>query len=188
MAVDNQTRILEACARRISENGVRGMRVQDVAKEAGVSSGLLYYHFTDRDGLLAATLRYVNDSSLSRRHGLEARTDESYAEIRRHLLAEIEDVDTVKANSIVWNEIRAIAVFEPALAEHLEASTAAWQSFVADLVRAHRPMDEPAAQQISLLLTTLVEGLSGRWLSGQITTEQAQAALDAGIEALVPRH
>ena len=46
--------ILEACIAAIASRGVRGLRVNTVAADAGVSTGLLYYHFTDRDGLLSA--------------------------------------------------------------------------------------------------------------------------------------
>ena len=59
--MDRRSQILRAAARRIARDGVRGLRVTDVAEEAGVSPGLLYYHFTDRSGLLSATLDYIND-------------------------------------------------------------------------------------------------------------------------------
>ncbi len=53
--------ILQASATAIAQRGVRGLRVSDVAEVAGVSPGLLYYHFKDRGGLLAAALTYIND-------------------------------------------------------------------------------------------------------------------------------
>ncbi|ALE04287.1 hypothetical protein AL755_00830 (plasmid) [Arthrobacter sp. ERGS1:01] len=187
MALDNQTRILEACSSCIAENGVRGMRVQDVARKAGVSSGLLYYHFTDRDGLLAATLEYVNVSSLAD-HGTAASGDTgSFGAIRTLLLDEIRDDESVRAKSIVWNEIRAIAVFEPLLAEHLANSTKVWQDHLAGLLTQQSGIPQERADEIALLLTALVEGLSGRWLSGLITTEEARAALGRGLDSTLPR-
>ncbi|MZE52785.1 TetR family transcriptional regulator, partial [Streptomyces sp. SID5770] len=42
------TQILEAAARVIARRGVRGLRVEELAAEAGVSTALIYYHFKDR--------------------------------------------------------------------------------------------------------------------------------------------
>jgi AcrR family transcriptional regulator len=53
--------ILEACLAAIASRGVRGLRVNAIAADAGVSTGLLYYHFTDRDGLLSAAFDHIND-------------------------------------------------------------------------------------------------------------------------------
>ncbi|WP_418907677.1 TetR/AcrR family transcriptional regulator [Glutamicibacter endophyticus] len=185
MAAGNPERILAACAACIAEHGVRGLRVTDVAKRAGVSSGLLYYHFEDRDGLLAATLEYVNATSLASRQGQEATGEQAAAEITRRLLAEIDEDPEVRGNSIVWNEIRAIAVFEQTLAGHLANSTSAWQGVIRDLVTGHGVTDPAVAERSALLLTALVEGLSGRWLSGQISAAEAREALESGISALL---
>jgi AcrR family transcriptional regulator len=54
MGNDARERIIEACERVIARGGLRGFRMGDVAREAGVSIGLLSYHFGDRDGLLQA--------------------------------------------------------------------------------------------------------------------------------------
>lgn len=45
---DRQSLILEAAVRVIARNGVRGLRVEELASEAGVSTALIYYHFKDR--------------------------------------------------------------------------------------------------------------------------------------------
>lgn len=164
------------------------MRVLDVCRQAGISTGLVYYHFTDRDGLLAATLEYVNRDSVATRGEPAAAGNDAYAMLRELLLAEIQDDKSVRAKSIVWNEIRAIAVFEPPLATHLAASTAAWQSHVAELVKGHTGGPTEQCQETALLLTSLVEGLSGRWLSNQLDTVAARAALESGLETFLPAH
>ena len=58
---DRRTSILEAAVRVIAEHGVRGLRVAQLSAEAGVSTALIYYHFTDRDGILRAALEYINE-------------------------------------------------------------------------------------------------------------------------------
>jgi hypothetical protein len=59
--VSRRDSILKAAATSIARVGVRGLRVDEVAREAGVSLGLVYYHFTDRAGLLAETFKFLND-------------------------------------------------------------------------------------------------------------------------------
>jgi len=56
-------RILRAARQEIVESGILGLRVLDVAENAGCSVALIYRYFNDRDGLLAAALErfYLED-------------------------------------------------------------------------------------------------------------------------------
>ncbi|UJB46051.1 helix-turn-helix domain-containing protein [Streptomyces sp. A1-5] len=110
--------LLAATCRVIALRGGRGLRVEDVAAEAGVSRTLIYYHFRDRAGLVASALEYVND----RAEGYVAGADEG----------------SVPAS-----------------------------------------VDSRAA---AVRLTSLVEGLSGRWLAGLLTTAEARAHVAAALE------
>src|SRR3954451_21926646 len=62
---DSRQRILDATARAIADRGVRGLRIEDVASEAGVSAALLYYHFKSRSGLVKAALEHASDHAPS---------------------------------------------------------------------------------------------------------------------------
>lgn len=178
MAHDARDRILSACERVIARAGIRGFRMQDVAREAGVSIGLLAYHFGDRDGLLRAALDHVTAGAVGR--AAESSADAPAAERLAALLcSEFGDEPEIRAGSIAWNELRALAVFEPVQASAVTQSTVTWQRTVAGLVRETArdrgiPGDPDA---IALLLTSLVEGLSGRWLTGQIDARAAQRAV-----------
>ena len=50
---DAPTRILHATARLLAERGVARFNLQDVAEAAGVSKGLIHYHYHDKETLLA---------------------------------------------------------------------------------------------------------------------------------------
>lgn len=54
--------MLEAAAQLIAERGYGETRIADVAKRAGVSSGLVIYYFGTRDRLLVDALRYSEES------------------------------------------------------------------------------------------------------------------------------
>lgn len=184
MTQDARTRILDACERTIAESGLRGFRMSTVAREAGVSIGLLAYHFGDRDGLLQAALDRVNEGTTSRAAHAIARESGAtpIAELEALLCSEFGDAPHVRAGSIVWNELRAAAVFTPGQAKALSHSTSVWQGAVEQLTAQIVPPQEAA--MTALLLTSLVEGLSGRWLTGQITTDQATHAVSAALAKL----
>ncbi|MFJ1827659.1 TetR/AcrR family transcriptional regulator [Streptomyces sp. NPDC088178] len=72
MSDEAEEKILEAGSRCVARNGIRGLRVSDVAKEVGVSNGLIHYHFVDRQGLLTAMLEFVHRRSRDRLAGSPA--------------------------------------------------------------------------------------------------------------------
>lgn len=182
--------ILQASAKAIAERGVRGLRVHDVAEVAGVSPGLLYYYFKDRDGLLAAALTYINDRA--RESGTASEASESPLQrLYLHALADIRDEPEVYENALVWHELRASAVFEPPLRDPLARTSRQWDAEIADAIRlaqASGDLDgeiDPAAT--GLIITALTDGLSARWLSGELTTEAARSHLATALKALLPQ-
>ena len=54
--IDSRERILIATRTRIKQDGIIGLRVADVAKDAETSITLIYKYHRDRDGLLARVL------------------------------------------------------------------------------------------------------------------------------------
>lgn len=181
MSADARERILDACERTIAESGLRGFRMTAVAREAGVSIGLLSYHFGDRDGLLQAALDRVNEGT-AQRAALNTSSLTPLAELEALLCSEFGEESHVRAGSIVWNELRAAAVFAPSQAAALGRSTLAWQTEVERLSKSAFPGTNSEAT--ALLLTSLVEGLSGRWLTGQIDVTEAHASLRNALKLL----
>lgn len=56
-------RILSAAATAFREFGVERVGVRDVMKRAGLTRGGFYFHFADKDALLAAALREAGESN-----------------------------------------------------------------------------------------------------------------------------
>ncbi|MFJ2784309.1 TetR/AcrR family transcriptional regulator [Streptomyces sp. NPDC093249] len=179
------TQILEAAARVIARRGVRGLRVDELAAEAGVSTGLIYYHFKDRTGILRSTLEFINDRAerytTSRDPDAEPLT--AREELDEVLLLELQDAPEVRENSSAWGELRASAVFDPVLREDLARATLVWVQEVAALLGQVHPM-APAAALASAAerLTALLEGLSMRWLSGGLAIDHARTLLREAVE------
>ncbi|MFE1949242.1 TetR/AcrR family transcriptional regulator [Streptomyces sp. NPDC059524] len=182
------TQILEAAARLIARRGVRGLRVEELAAEAGVSTALIYYHFKDRTGILRKTLEFISD----RAEHYTTQVDPDAAplspreELERTLLLELQDTPEVRENSTAWGELRASAVFEPDLREDLARSTLTWVHEVAALLGGVRPTAPAVALAgAAERLTALLEGLSMRWLSGTLQLAHARTLLSEAIAAEV---
>lgn len=53
---DVEGRVLEAASSLLAANGLAGLEVDDVAAESGVGRSTIYRRFTDRNGLISATI------------------------------------------------------------------------------------------------------------------------------------
>lgn len=62
---DRRALILEAVLRLLSREGISGVSMRAVAREAGVALGLVHYYFDDKTGLIAAALRQVEAQDVS---------------------------------------------------------------------------------------------------------------------------
>ncbi|MFJ8739314.1 TetR/AcrR family transcriptional regulator [Embleya sp. NPDC127516] len=187
---DRRITIMEAAARVIARRGVRGLRVEELAAEAGVSTGLIYYHFKDRTGVLRATLGFINDRAdrytTEREPG--AAPMPARAELSHRLLLELQDDPIVRENSTAWNELCASAVFDESLRTDLANATAEWSVEIGDLIAEAVPSAPPrAARAAAERLTALLEGLSGRWLAGILPISHARDLLTEAIETELSR-
>ncbi|NJP23007.1 TetR family transcriptional regulator [Microbispora sp. SCL1-1] len=63
--IDRQARILEAALRLLSLQGISGVSMRAVAREAGVSLGLVNYHYEDKTSLIRAALRRIEEQDIA---------------------------------------------------------------------------------------------------------------------------
>ena len=120
--------ILTAAARVIARSGVRGLRVEEVASEAGVSPPLLYYHFASRQGPYCARRPSASDKAPSA--GAVGRPAPARVRRSRPPYWRSSTRSTVQDNAIVWGEVSATAVFEPELRADVKRVTDTWSATV----------------------------------------------------------
>ncbi len=185
---DNREAILVAVATVIARRGVRGLRIEDVAGEAGVSAPLLYYHFGNRAGLVRAALEHASEVAPSAALR-EPTASNGFEAVSEALLAELSDEAEVRDNAVVWGEVSASAVFDPALRADVRRVTEGWrknvcgaiEAGVADgSIRAGVDPDTAADELISL-----VDGLCTRWLAETMERDRALGLLRDAIERLL---
>ena len=110
MASDRRQLILDAAIAVIARRGVRGLRVEQVAAEAGVAVSLLYYYFDNRNGLVRATLEHANERAAAAAGALGEGSGSGREVVERMLLAEFDAAADVRDTSVVWGEVLASAV------------------------------------------------------------------------------
>jgi AcrR family transcriptional regulator len=63
LSAETRNRVLETAWRRVREHGPSAASVKDIAKAAGVSRQLVYFHYGSRAGLLTAMARHRDETS-----------------------------------------------------------------------------------------------------------------------------
>ncbi|MDX1524395.1 MAG: TetR/AcrR family transcriptional regulator, partial [Anaerolineae bacterium] len=90
-----QTRelIFEACGRILQRDGLVNLTIDNVAAEAGLSKGGLFYHFPSKEALIEGLFNYHNDKFEARLQELaQAEGDEPGAWLRAYAKASIEQI------------------------------------------------------------------------------------------------
>ena len=169
----------------IARRGVRGLRVEQVAAEAGVAVSLIYYYFDNRNGLVRATLEHANERAATR-----AATAARRPAARR----------PPRACSPSSTTATACATRRSCGARCLPRRCSS-PSCATSCARRARPgsdarggRDREGVEDGSVAgdvdphacaerLTALVDGLSARWLAGLVTRERARELLAAAIAA-----
>ncbi len=115
--LSTRDRILEAAWKQLEINQGTGVRMGDIARQAGISRQALYLHFSKRAELLIATTRYIDEVK-----GVDARLAAS-----RGAATGVERLDAyIEAWGNYIPEIYAVARALLAMRETDAAAAAAW--------------------------------------------------------------
>lgn len=186
---DKRESILRSSAQEIANHGIRGLRVAEVAANAGVSTALLYYHFSDRIGLLDASLTYMTEQARTYRSSLDAPGDSAWQRLLNHVLQEFQDDPVVIETTKAWNELRASAVYEPELRDPMASATVAWRSEISESISEAQAVGEVAETidpaRSAAVIVALMEGLSGQWMCDEVTLVEVHELLTAAVSTLL---
>jgi AcrR family transcriptional regulator len=162
------TRIVDAMRRSVAARGAAGSTFDQVAREAGVSRGLLHYHFGTKEKLLAEVVR--RDSEIRLDHlGTELASASTVAEVIDVLVRSLEDlVERDPGFVALMFELFTSGRRNPEIATEFAALQRATRTHVAELLAAReregviRLTDEPEA--VAAVLLSLADGLALRLL------------------------
>ncbi len=115
--IETRTRILNATCKLLEANQGQGVRMSDIARQAGISRQAVYLHFPTRSELLIATTRYLDDIK-----GIDARLA-----LSREAAGGIDRLDAfIEAWGNYIPEIHGIAKALLAMKDTDEAAELAW--------------------------------------------------------------
>jgi AcrR family transcriptional regulator len=117
--------ILRSTITEIERSGMSSLRVADVAANLGVSSGLIFYHFDTRDGLLVSALEFAVERDLTRLSKAVA-SGSSAVERLRKVLAAYGPTDAASGWTL-WIDAWATALREPNIREALRRLDDRWR-------------------------------------------------------------
>lgn len=103
-------RILDAAARMFGREGFQGASMGAVARAAGVSKGLLHYHFHSKEHLLIEAVRATFRQ-------LHLRFDDRFARGERGVDAALDAMDAL------WTTVRDMAAWAPFMVETMSLAT-----------------------------------------------------------------
>lgn len=183
---DRRTEILEAACRVIGRAGVHELRVEDVAKEVGISPALVYYYFDTRADLLSRAFEYADARSMTNtlaKLDLEAHAAK---QVRDILLLELDDAPAVRDNWVIWSEMTAGAFFDDDLKAAVAKWSNHWVKIIADLIVKGKEdgsisasIEPDAAAQ---RMTGIVDSLGGRVLLGVMSRERAVELMNGAVD------
>ena len=197
-SADSRRRILQAARVEIENKGILGLRVQDVAKNAGVSVPLIYKYFGDRDGLLADVLAQMfNDCSI-RHLGpageiLSARDGELTVDKLIAALLLPQDPESKRDRELTVQILAASAEI-PALAERLAETEREIHSqlnvFIADTFNKLGLDDRVPVRALSMLIqaATLGQIFNDMLGDNEVEVDEMASLLRVLVEAVVEKH
>jgi AcrR family transcriptional regulator len=186
----NRALILEAGVRLIGREGVAAVKSAAVAKEAGVSVGLVHYHFATLDQLAreaflyadAITIRAMAEAASSARSGRE--------EIDRRLFPWLEATDEFQQAWEVWGEFWHVSRHDAEVRALLSGAWEEWIQLIAEAIErgrrdgsvasAVKPVD--AAKRLAALLESIGQQLT----MGLLAPAEARRLLRGAIDRELP--
>jgi len=179
VASGTRQRILVAAAECITRDGFAQVRMATIAKEAGVSTALLHYHFDTKERLLAAVLTYSYETSSVLDQSALVHADKTPADRLAAYLDRCLPIDEALIHDwLLWQEVALVALRQPELARIGADLYDRMYAAVADIVRDGVAAGDFApcdADEVALAALALADGLGTRVLSNDPRMELADA-------------
>lgn len=145
-AETRRRQVLQSAIRCLARDGYDRVRLRDIAREAGVSTGVIQHHFDSREELLEQACRQASDELLDAWAAAVAGVRDPWQRIVA-LLRELTEQPQIREHCITWIEFVAASTRHPALREGVATIYGAWAALLNDAVA-----DGVAAGQFQPLL------------------------------------
>jgi AcrR family transcriptional regulator len=187
--VERREQILAAACDVVSEIGFKSLRVADVAKRAGTSTGTVHYYFDTKTALMRAAFEWNFTRSIERRRHLLEDVDDPRERLRVFVDSYLpDDHQTVHAWR-VWAELWVEAMHDSELQDLNEHVYGEWRRIIAGVIRdgqaagQFRPEDPVV---VANALIGMIDGLALQVLAGShsMTAERMRQVCHHMLRAL----
>lgn len=190
---ERRLQVIEATIATIAARGLARLTLGDVAREAGVSHGLVLFHFASKDNLLAETLEFLSDEyQKNRQAAVDGAGPKPAARLLALVLADFQPAISTLSRTAAWCAFWAEAPSRPSYQRLCGERDASYirqiESVCSDLVtEAGYGVDPIHAARI---LRLVIEGI---WLD-MVTIEtpyslaDARGTVAAALALCFPRH
>lgn len=186
--------LIEATIGAIARKGYAALTLADVARTAGLSGGIVNFHFESKEKLLVETLRHLSEEYRQNwQRALAAAGPSPARRLAALLTADFNDVVCTPDKLAAWSAFWAEAQNRPIYLEHCGSNDAEFHAAVHQIVSeiiAEGGYGERDAGRIARALDALLEGL---WLDlitsySPMTREEAVKTVFTCLNAFFPAH
>ncbi|ESY84626.1 TetR family transcriptional regulator [Mesorhizobium sp. LNHC220B00] len=188
-----QLQLIEATIDSLAKRGYSETTMADVADGAGLSRGIVNFHFESKEKLLVATLRYMYDEySAHWRNALQKAGDDPARQLQVLVAADFDRSICNKRKLAAWCAFWGEAKSRPTYQALSSARDAVYQNIFIDLCAALKQSGGYAyePQVMALALSAMLEGLWLRLMMGteDTTRETSLQAANEFLSAAFPKH
>jgi TetR/AcrR family transcriptional regulator, transcriptional repressor of bet genes len=188
-----RAQLIEATIESLAERGFSRTTVTEVAARAGISHGLVLFHFQSKENLLAETLDYLAEEyRINWQTALAKAGETPESQILALIRADFAEAVCTPARLSAWCAFWGESQSRPLYQARCGANDALYN---ATLVRLCTAMNEAygydhATEQTARLIRIMTEGvwLDLMTLAQPYSVAEAMATVLAGTKALYPRH
>jgi TetR/AcrR family transcriptional repressor of bet genes len=185
--------LIESTIDTLAKKGFSSLTLADVARTAGLSVGIVNFHFDTKEKLLVETLKYIAEQYRENwNHALKAGGATPAARLASLMVSDFNEKVCTPRTLAAWCAFWAEAQSRPTYQEHCSSNDADYSatilSLCTDIIREGRyPY---AATRIARALDALLEGL---WLdlmtmARPYSRQEAIHTVRASLAAFFPRH
>ncbi|WP_407660566.1 transcriptional regulator BetI [Mesorhizobium huakuii] len=188
-----QLQLIEATIDSLAKRGYAETTMADVADGAGLSRGIVNFHFESKEKLLIATLQHMYDEySAHWRAALQKAGDDPARQLQQLVWADFDRSICNKRKLAAWLAFWGEAKSRPTYQALSSSRDAYYQQVFIDLCATLKQSGSYAyePQVMALSLSAMLEGLWLRLMMGteDTTRETALQAANAFLAAAFPKH
>jgi TetR/AcrR family transcriptional repressor of bet genes len=185
--------LIDATIDSLAKRGYAETTMADVADGAGLSRGIVNFHFESKEKLLVATLQYMADEYAAHwRAALVKAGDDPARQLAAIVAADFDRSICSKRKLAAWCAFWGEAKSRPTYQALCGARDEAYQGVIVDLCRRLRDEGdyEFSPHATALGLSAMLEGLWLRLMMGtdEVTREAAHASARDMLASIFPRH